>query len=134
LPRLSLLVLCLAASPAAADDILSFQAPSGNIHCMIATGDLPFARCDILAATPSFRKPPPDCDLDWGHAFGVGPQGPGAPLCAGDTVASADSPVLGYGDRIRLGAFTCGSERSGMTCTNGQGHGFTLSRASQTVF
>jgi hypothetical protein len=42
--------------------------------------------------------------------------------------------VLEYGSYISLGGITCVSERTGMTCTNLDGHGFTLSRARQSLF
>jgi hypothetical protein len=124
----------LAAGPVAADELIFFQAPSGNIHCMIATGTYAEARCDIFEGTLSYPVQPADCDLDWGHAFSVGPSGPGAPACAGDTVAQGGSLVLQYGSSVTQGVFTCMSERSGMTCLNREGHGFTLARAAQKVF
>jgi hypothetical protein len=120
------------ATPALAQDYTSFQAPSGNIHCWI---DGYGARCDILEATYSFTKRPADCDLDYGGAFFVEPRGrKGGVACVGDTVANPDSAVLGYGSRITFNGITCTSERSGMTCTNAAGHGFSLARAAQTVF
>jgi hypothetical protein len=132
--RLALVLLLVLPLPAAADTLLGFQSPSGNIHCLIATGAWPAARCDILEATRSFTGRPADCDLDWGHAFAVGLQGPGQPVCAGDIVADPGNPALTYGDSISLGGFTCTSLDTGMTCTNSQGHGFTLARAGQQVF
>jgi hypothetical protein len=127
-------ILCLMSTPALADDLVYFRAPSGNIHCIIATGSYAEARCDLIEGTLSFPDIPADCDLDWGRAFSVGEDGPGTPACAGDTTAVSDSRVLDYGDSITRGPFTCASATSGMTCTNGQGHGFTVARAGQTVF
>jgi hypothetical protein len=125
-------LLAVLATPATAQDYTTFQAPSGNIHCLI---DSFGARCDILEATYSFTKRPADCDLDYGGAFYVEPQGrKGAVACVGDTVASTDNPVLGYGSTIEADGITCTSERSGVTCTNPAGHGFTIARASQSVF
>lgn len=127
--------LILLASPALADDLVFFRSPSGNINCMIATGDYAAARCDLMQATRiSYPTPPADCDLDWGHAFEVGPLGKGAPACVGDTVASPDAMVLGYGQTVEIGGFRCISEKSGMSCANGQGHGFTVAKAGQKVF
>jgi hypothetical protein len=124
------------ASAAAAQDMVFFQAPSGNIHCMIFVGDGDWqgARSDILQAELSYALRPADCDLDWGHAFEVPRRGASYPVCAGDTVASPDAPVLDYGRSYSLGGITCSSEKSGMTCTNAEGHGFTLRRASQRLF
>jgi hypothetical protein len=132
--RLALALLLLPA-PALADDLLFFHAPSGNIHCLIATGDQAEARCDIRQLTSPMPAPPADCDLDWGHAFGIGLQDvQGYRICAGDTVADPDGPTLAYGEHIDLGGFRCTSEETGMTCTNPAGHGFTLSRRAQKLF
>lgn len=130
------LALVLSA-PAAAQEMILFRSPSGNIHCMIFQGDGDWqgARCDVLELTGmSYPVPPADCALDWGHAFEVGRSGPGAPVCAGDTVASPHGPVLGYGQSVSGGGVTCTSERTGMTCVNRQGHGFTVAKARQQVF
>ncbi|QYK40072.1 MAG: hypothetical protein KF887_11465 [Paracoccaceae bacterium] len=129
-------VLALAPVAAAAQDAVQFQSPTGNIHCYMFAGDGDWwgARCDILEATRSFPQAPADCDLDWGHAFEVPSRGRAAPVCAGDTVAMPGSPVLGYGQSVSLGGVLCTSERSGMTCQNREGRGFTLSRARQAVF
>lgn len=129
-------VLGLWAGAGQAQDMVFFQAPSGNIHCMIFMGDGDWqgARCDILEAQLSFPLRPADCEQDWGHAFEVSRRGQAGPVCAGDTVADPGSPVLDYGRSYSLGGITCTSEEEGMTCENAQGHGFTLRRASQRVF
>jgi hypothetical protein len=126
----------MAAAPARADDLIFFRSPSGNIHCMIATGEWAVARCDLDEVTRlSFPVPPADCDLDWGHAFEVGLQDMrGAPACVGDTVASPDAMELGYGRSVELGGFRCSSEKTGMTCTNPAGHGFEIAKSGQKVF
>ncbi len=131
---LFLFVSCFFTTPAQAQDFLFFQAPSGNISCMIATGEYAEARCDMRELTPSYTRRPADCDLDWGSSFSVGPNGRGILGCNGDTVATDDAIVLDYGKSVTLGGFTCTSEKTGVTCTNGLGHGFTLSRAKQRVF
>lgn len=129
----ALIALQMAAVPVAAQDTVFFRSPTGNIACMITNDGYAEARCDLRDFSPSFRRPS-GCDLDWGHAFAVGPAGPGMPLCAGDTVAMPGAPVLNYGGSVSLGGFTCASERSGMTCVNLQGHGFSVARARQRVF
>jgi len=128
-------VFALLATPALADELMFFQAPSGNIFCMIATGEWAQARCDLMQLTSKIPPPPADCDLDYGHAFGIGLQDTrGARICAGDTVADPGGMTLAYGDHIDLGGFRCTSQTSGMTCTNPAGHGFTIARAKQTLF
>jgi hypothetical protein len=129
------LLLVLVVTPAFADDLLFFQSPTGNIHCMIATGDYAEARCDMIELMPTFRQPPPNCEQDWGAYFTVGLSArKGQMACVGDTVIDPGAIVLGYGKTISLGGFDCSSEKTGMTCTNPAGHGFTLSRASQSLF
>jgi len=131
----ALLPLLLLASPAAADEFLQFQSPTGNIHCYIATGDYAEVRCDMIELTPTYRQAPQGCDMDWGAYFTVGLSSrKGALACVGDTAINPDSVVLGYGKSIQLGGFECSSEKTGMTCTNPGGHGFTLSKAKQRLF
>lgn len=132
--RTLLLTLFLAAGPAAADDFIFFRSPTGNIACMIVSGDWNGARCDLMQLTMSYPRRPPDCDLEWGRSFEVSATGFGTPACVGDTVADPGALVLGYGKSISLGAVTCTSEQTGMTCLNRQGHGFTVARARQRVF
>jgi hypothetical protein len=43
-------------------------------------------------------------------------------------------PVLTYGATWQHNGFTCTSEQSGVTCFNADRHGFSLSRAKQSVF
>lgn len=132
--RLTLL-LAVIATPALADDFIYFHTPSGNIHCMLMSGDYAAARCDMLTLTQTFPRRPSDCDLDWGDAFEVAATDrKGHVVCHGDTVIDPDSMELGYGASATLGDFTCTSETSGMTCTNARGHGFTIAKARQTLF
>ncbi len=128
-------VLHLLATPVLADDFIFFHSPSGNINCMLMSGeDASGVRCDMLEFTPSFRNRPADCDLDWGDAFEVGVIGRGTLSSHGDTVIDPGSMELGYGASATLGEFTCLSEETGVTCTNGRGHGFAISKVSQKLF
>ena len=43
-------------------------------------------------------------------------------------------PDLGYGLRATLGEITCTSEKTGMTCRNATGHGFSIAKAAQHLF
>lgn len=124
----------LAAGPAMAQDYYAFQSPSGNIGCYIAVEEETTARCDILDFTPSFEDPTGECELDFGHAFAVGQFGRARAICAGDTALDAEAEVLDYGQEVYIGGITCWSERSGMSCANDNGHGFSLSRGQQEVF
>ncbi len=106
---------------------VSFSSPSGNIRCSLSARSV---RCDIA-------------DQDW-----AGPTAPtGCPTppvstltlssekaelsCAGSTLPSG--PVLGYGKTQSFGDFRCSSERTGVTCANARGAGFSLSRSAYAL-
>ena len=133
-PVLAILLLGLA-GPALADDWIGFRSPTGNIHCALYqwNGGTE-ARCDLRELTPSYRTPPAGCDLDWGSAFGVDARGKGFLVCAGDTVIDPRNPVLDYGRAVSLGGISCVSAKTGMTCTNAAGHGFSVAKAKQKLF
>ncbi len=131
--RLTVLVACLA-GPVCADDFVSFQSPSGNIHCLAMTGTWNGVRCDISDLTMSFPVAPDWCEFDWGISFEVETDGVAQPACVSDTVMNPDAPVLAYGQSVSVGGITCTSAETGMTCQNGQGHGFTIRRAQQQVW
>jgi hypothetical protein len=131
----AIFALALLAAPAAADDYVSFQSPTGNIHCAIYTWNGGAeARCDLRELTPSYSKRPAGCDLDWGRAFAVGSTGKGVLACVGDTVMDQGNPVLPYGEAVSLRGISCVSAKTGMTCTNGDGHGFSVAKAKQRLF
>jgi len=127
--------LLLAAGPGLAEDIVMFQAPSGNIHCMMIDGEYAETRCDIRDFTPSFTDRPADCEGDWGDSLGISPgDRRGRTICHGDTVMMRENPVMGYGNRMQHGGMECEVEKQGVTCFNAEGHGFSISRAQQAVF
>jgi hypothetical protein len=131
----AILALVLLAAPAAADDYVAFQSPTGNIHCAIYTWNGGAeARCDLRELTPSYTRRPAGCDLDWGNAFAVGASGPGVLACVGDTVMDRGNPVLPYGEAVSLGGISCVSAKTGMTCTNAAGSGFKVAKGSQKLF
>lgn len=128
----SVLVTGLAAAPAAqAASFVAFQSPSRNIGCVL---DATNVRCDI--SKHSWRAPakPASCDLDYGGGVAISRAGRrGSFVCAGDTTLGAGR-VLGYGRSLRRGRITCTSRQAGMTCRNGRGHGFRLSRDAYRLF
>ncbi len=128
-----LAVLLITAPPALAQE---FQTPSGNIACAFFAQEPDGAlslRCDI-GDVATLDPRPADCDLDWGHAFGLGRQGQGERLCAGDTISNPSAPILHYGSRIESQGLSCTIAPEGVTCRNKAGGGFSLSRAMQTTF
>ena len=94
------------------------------------------ARCDILEHSWPAPPKPDDCiDGDYGNGVDVVGGHPGQYVCAGDTVFSPSTPVLGYGEKITKNRFTCTSKTSGMRCANrNSGHGFFLSRQTVRLF
>ena len=117
------------------DELHAFRSPTGNIACLFAVGDTVEVRCDLRDLNRSFTTPPKDCDLDWGDSFAVASgDARGSLVCHGDTVMDPGAEVLDYGSRLFFGDVTCLSEKTGMTCQNGQGHGFTVARRVQRLF
>ncbi len=133
-------LLVFAGPVAAQDQYISFQSPTGNIHCAIYSWDYDDdgpnveARCDLLELTPSYRKRPASCEFDWGSAFAVSARGKGQVACVSDTVVDRRNSVLPYGDAVSLDGISCVSAKTGMTCTNAAGHGFSVSKAKQRIY
>ena len=122
---------------ASAQPLLGAQAPSHNIFCLASPaqdGQPAEVRCDIQQTSTKPPKPPKSCPLSWGDAFVLDPTGPGRLFCHGDTTANPQDPVIAYGTQWRVYGFICTSQTTGLTCVNGQGHGFSLARAAQKVF
>jgi hypothetical protein len=118
-----------------------FKSPTGNIICSFAEHDNGQfgARCDIIESNIDFSNPlqpmPADCDVDWGGMFFTPGIGKSRLLCAGDLAGNPDeASVLDYGQVLKEGNVTCMSDKAGMTCLNGDGHGFTVSRNQQKLF
>lgn len=129
------LAIALCATPACAQDYINFHSPSGNIHCAIFNGDYSGVRCDMSELTPTYRTAPPECEFDWGSSFAVDAiSRKGYLACVSDSVANDDGLELGYGTSVSLGGIVCSSEKSGVSCTNPAGHGFTISKARQKLF
>ena len=109
-----------------------FRSPTGNIQCLFF--DASSVRCSIATVSNRLPHRPADCELEWGHDFGLGAESrEGERLCVGDTIAD-NYPILPYGESARYGAVVCRSARKGVTCTNIEGAGFELSRSMQRVF
>jgi hypothetical protein len=113
-------------------ELESFQSPSGNIGCVVIEGA---ARCD--AGKHSWAAPrPADCpsEVDSGQGLEVGASGEAGVVCAGDTARDRSAPVLDYGTASDVGGTICVSRKAGITCTNSDGHGFTISAESYRLF
>jgi hypothetical protein len=114
------------------DKSVGFKTPPSNVYCVLEESWL---RCDMKQVTRPTPARPPGCSLEWGDAFVIEPDSRlGYRLCHGDTVADDALPALSYGSTWNQGGYICKAEQTGLTCTNSIGHGFSLSRNSQTVF
>jgi hypothetical protein len=122
-----------------------FHTADGNIDCGMVKGQkkkrhkrsaLPGeARCDIKNHTWTAPPKPKYCDVDWGFGAEVGDKGFGRYVCAGDTVALPNSPVLSPGAGITLGRYTCAVPLTSVRCTNNRnGHGFEISADAVSFF
>ena len=126
----ALLLACVPASSASASG--GFRSPSGNIGC---AGYGSSVRCDIRETSNGLPARPKSCDLDYGNAYGVGISSrKGFRICAGDTVLDPRRPIRAYGTSWTFRSITCRIREAGVTCTNGKGHGFFLSRGHQRLF
>ena len=126
LATVGLLVTALPGAPAAMADFSGFTSPSGNIGCIMAAD---YVRCDIAERNWSPPPRPADCPSFTGYGQGIdlGPTGPAAFVCAGDTTLGAGA-ALPYGQLNTSGGFVCRSEPAGVECTNSEGRGFRLAR------
>ena len=138
LPALCLLVL--AAPAAGAATILpGARSPTGNIRCVFLGAPSHSLLCglghaDYGAQLEARCLLPSGHGVDW-HGFLLGPASKGQVNCSGGIQydPSTQHPrylTLAYGRSRKLGPFTCASRPSGLTCTNGRGHGLFLSRQS----
>jgi len=134
---LALGLLVLGAGAALAQDLEAFRTPSDNIHCLVISEDgATSIECEVRERSNGdpIRPMPADCELDWGNRFAIGDKGEALLLCHGDTLVSPDAAILAYGETLERGGMSCHSEKTGLTCRNGEGRGFRLSRAVQELF
>ena len=140
---LSLAVSAVSAVSASARSTVGFfQTPSHNIVCMYLYGGSP-GTTGVDCGIKSGLLPPPRrirCQAgDPTSSFvDLGATGRAVePSCAGDPgpfVGEARARVLAYGQTWRHGGLRCSSAVTGLTCRNGDGHGFFLSRAHSRRF
>ena len=107
-----------------------FRMPSKNIYCAYF-GSL---RCDIRSGLRPKPTRPVGCDFDWGGTYFLGRSGPARIGCVSDSVFDPSARVLPYGTIWRRGGIACASRRSGLRCTNREGHGFFMSRGRSFRF
>jgi hypothetical protein len=111
--------------------LITFSAPSGNIGCtFVPEGGTP-------VYVPADGGPELQCDRVepvylrfFLHRSGAAEQFDNV----GDASCCSQDNILEYGNTWQFGPFTCISERTGLTCTRGDGHGFFISRKNTSVF
>lgn len=137
-------VALVASSAALAAPLPGVKTPTRNISCFYVPIK-PTARgtllCDIKQSSYG-RAEQTGCQarvgLDW-HGFSLPQRGRAQAVCTGGVLydIGRDKPtfvVLAYGRTWRSHGFTCTSRITGLTCTNGHGHGLFLSRASRRLW
>jgi hypothetical protein len=142
------LALIAPASGFAGSGLRFFHTADGNIDCGMVKGQKKKrhkhprfpgeARCDVKNHTWVAPPKPKYCDVDWGFGAEVGDKGFGRYVCAGDTVALPNAPVLSPGAGITLGRYTCTvpvTAGNSVRCTNNlTTHGFEVSADSVSLF
>ena len=111
--------------------LISFVTPSGNIGCAYA----PAGGTDVFV--PADGGPELSCDrVEPSYLrFILGKTGKAKKISnVGDAGCCSSGPKLNYGNTWKKGKFTCVSERTGLTCTRGDGHGFFISKAKTRVY
>ena len=139
--RLVCLFLLLAQGPAEAQSA-GFESPSGNITCFVfhpADQEIAYHEdwplmCLIFEANWQ-ASGGGGCDLDETRAILLPTNGPAMDgwECHGD-VFWPISGAIGYGSTWRFHNISCSMERTGVSCTNGRGNGFKLSRAARDLY
>jgi hypothetical protein len=100
------------------------KTPSGNVVCNAG----PYRGRPLLACTVRSRFDRRGQTVWSMHATGFARTG----FVRGN--AATDVPRLGYGRTWRWQGMRCVSRMAGLTCVNGSGHGFFLSRQAQRIF
>ena len=134
--RWTIAIAVLTAAAPALADVFTFETPSENIQCSVG---LERGFSDIMCTIINRQGPtalprPAGCNSDWGHDFAMNNRGPVRMTCGPLNRNKDGFDRAEYGVTGRFGGFVCQSERTGLTCTNEDGHGFFLSRRSQKVF
>ena len=136
----------LPATAQAENDYQQFASPSGNIRCLLLqhSGPAPVAMCQISDFTYSIPQGaalnqdggPCERDTVSGRDIRVDQGKRAYVTCSYSAIGSGfgEWPALAYGQTRSLGALTCDSEPSGMTCTDAStGHFFRISRDSYQI-
>lgn len=107
---------------------IQFMAPSGNIGCIYTPpgGTAVYQTADGRAELKCDRAEPD-------YVRVVLPETGAARIEPTDERGCCSGETIEYGQSWSEGAFTCNVSEAGMTCTNRERHGFTLSRSRADV-
>lgn len=107
-----------------------FNTPSKNIWCAYRY-ESKTLRCDVKQrAWKDWGCKDYGC---FGTAFVLSNSGKASPKRVSDTVINTGNTTIGYGNSIRLGAISCKSETTGLTCMNTSGGSLHLNREFFTL-
>jgi hypothetical protein len=101
--------------------------PSGNIWCVVSADHI---ECTIKKFDFDGRCTRGDMPLVTLYADGPAQQD----SCGGRGILTDSLEPIAYGQTIWLPPAMCTAELTGLTCTNDDGHGFTLARAALHTF
>ncbi|WP_313136050.1 DUF6636 domain-containing protein [Paracoccus jeotgali] len=131
--RLAAVYLFAVATGASAEGY-GFRTPTGNIYCngSIEASEI---RCSIVERSGSPAMPDTGtCSAFWGHHVRLDRTGPARVVCGEAPRKSSYTDVAPYGVSAGFAEINCRSEKTGLQCTNREGHGFLLSRKEQRVW
>jgi len=138
------LVTAVAAAAVHAAPLPGVKTPTRNISCFYvpikptSRGNLLYTIKAALYSQAQQNGCQARTGLDW-HGFELSTSRKAQPVCSGGVLydIGRDTPafvILAYGRTWRSHGFSCTSRVSGLTCTNGHGHGLFLSRASYRLY
>ncbi|MGB8813245.1 MAG: DUF6636 domain-containing protein [Paracoccaceae bacterium] len=113
-----------------AEGVVEFNLPSGNIACIFIPqgGSSVYYPVDGGPELSCTRVEPVYVIVT------LGPKGRAkAYENPGERGCCSEAQVLQYGNSWSAGPFHCTSAKTGLTCTSGNGHGFSMSRARITL-
>ena len=109
----------------------AFRTSNGNVGCALNGVSV---RCDIGVRVWATPPEPSSCQFAWGQGLVVGPSGDAHFVCAADSVLDPNGYVVPNGIDDVVGSVTCQVRSFGVTCFDGEGRGFFISRTGYATF
>ena len=113
-----------------------FKSPSGNIHCALTSSDEYETSEPVLACSMNKvdRETFGECGNFGARNFWLFASAGTPEMDCGGAKSLGGLPTLEYGSSWSAAGFTCLSEKTGVSCQNSHGNGFSLSKAEQRAF